>query len=47
MEKYKCFCGYIYDPKENDGVAFADLPDDWACPMCGMDKSGFVKVTEE
>lgn len=39
---YICLvCGYVYDPAENGGVAFADLPDDWACPMCGADKSAF------
>ena len=24
----------VYDPAENDGVAFEDLPDDWKCPRC-------------
>ena len=42
MGKYVCnVCGYVYDPAENDGVAFADLPDDWLCPDCGADKSSF------
>ena len=49
MEKYVCtLCGYVYDPAEGDsvagiapGTAFADLPDDWTCPMCGADKSAF------
>ena len=27
--KYICsVCGYVYDPAEHDGVAFADLPED-------------------
>ena len=51
MDKYRCeLCGYIYDPAEGDpdggiapGVAFDDLPDDWVCPVCGADKSEFVK----
>ena len=35
--KYVCkICGYVYDPAEHDGVEFADLPDDWTCPMCGQ-----------
>ena len=49
MEKYECDpCGYIYDPAAGDpehgiapGTAFADLPDDWECPICGADKSEF------
>ncbi|MBN2232392.1 MAG: rubredoxin [Deltaproteobacteria bacterium] len=49
MEKYVCeVCGYIYDPETGDpdngidpGTSFADLPDDWVCPMCGADKDAF------
>ena len=42
--KYRCtMCGYIYD-EEKEGVAFADLPDDWICPVCGEPKSEFVAV---
>jgi len=36
-------CGYVYDPAENDGVAFEDLPGTWKCP-CGAPKSKFVRV---
>ncbi len=40
--KYVCrTCGYVYDPAENDGVEFKDLPDDWVCPMCGVGKEEF------
>ncbi len=54
MSKYKCtVCGYIYDPAVGDpdsgvvpGTAFANLPDDWACPVCGAAKSEFEKVEE-
>jgi rubredoxin/flavin reductase (DIM6/NTAB) family NADH-FMN oxidoreductase RutF len=50
--KYRCLiCGYIYDPEMGDpeggvkpGVAFADLPGNWVCPVCGADKSQFEKV---
>lgn len=42
MEKYMCnVCGYVYDPAENDGIAFVDLPDDWECPVCGVGKDEF------
>lgn len=30
-------CGYIYD----EPTPFEDLPDDWVCPLCGVDKSFF------
>ena len=34
--KYKCtVCGYVYD-EEKEGVKFADLPDYWTCPLCGV-----------
>ena len=40
--KYVCsVCGYIYDPKEHDGVAFSDLSDDWRCPRCKQPKDRF------
>ena len=42
MDKYVCdVCGYVYDPAENDNVAFADLPEDWVCPLCGVGKDSF------
>ncbi len=52
MDKYVCdVCGYEYDPAQGDpdadiapGTAFADLPDDWVCPVCGAPKSEFSKV---
>ena len=39
--KYVCqICGYVYnDAKEK--VPFAELPDDWKCPLCGAAKSDF------
>ncbi len=50
MEKYLCtVCGYTYDPAEGDpaenipsGTAFADLPHDWTCPVCGAGKEVFT-----
>ena len=52
MSKYECEpCGYVYDPAVGDpdngiapGTAFEDLPDDWVCPVCGVDKSMFNKI---
>ena len=47
--KYVCeICGYEYDEAVGDpdngiapGTKFEDLPDDWSCPLCGVDKSNF------
>ena len=45
MKKYVCkVCGHAYDPAENNGVAFEDLPDDWACPVCGVGKDQFEEA---
>ena len=42
MKKYVCsVCGYVYDPAQNGGLAFEDLPDDWTCPDCGVSKDNF------
>ena len=49
MKKYECtVCGYIYDPQIGDpdgGIApctaFEDIPEDWACPTCGVTKEDF------
>lgn len=39
--RYICpVCGYVYD--EADNVPFADLPDDWKCPLCGASRRDFV-----
>lgn len=54
MEKYECdVCGYVYDPELGDpengiapGTAFADLPEDWTCPDCGVEKEDFSKLEE-
>lgn len=45
--KYKCMlCGYIYDD-EKEEIKFADLPDDWTCPLCGVGKDMFELVEGE
>jgi rubredoxin len=49
MVRYVCGnCGYVYDPKEGDsskdiqpGTRFRELPDDWVCPVCGVEKYRF------
>lgn len=44
MKKYVCvICGYVYD-EEVEGVPFAELPDDWACPICGAGKDQFEEA---
>ncbi len=45
--KYKCsICGYVYD-ESKEGISFADLPDDWQCPLCGAPKAAFEPIPEE
>ena len=52
MAKYRCtVCGYIYEPEVGDsdggislGTHFEEIPADWVCPVCGADKSEFVRV---
>jgi len=49
---YVCdVCGYEYDPAQGDpdngvapGTSFEALPNDWTCPLCGVDKSNFSKM---
>ncbi len=48
-EKHICIhCGYVYDPAGGDpvngidaGIGFEDLPEDWVCPVCYVDKEQF------
>ena len=52
MQKYVCdVCGYIYDPEAGDpdsgiapGTVWEDVPEDWVCPLCGVDKSMFSQA---
>ena len=47
--KYVCdACGWTYDEALGDadlgiapGTKFEDLPEDFECPLCGVDKSMF------
>jgi len=53
MTKWECTaCGYVYDPAVGDpengvapGTSFEDLPEDWACPQCGVGKEFFQKLS--
>ncbi|MES2414419.1 MAG: FAD-dependent oxidoreductase [Pseudomonadota bacterium] len=47
-------CGLIYDEEKGDadsglaaGTRFADIPDDWACPLCGVTKADFEPYVME
>ncbi len=47
--RYLCrICGYVYDEAVGDpdgglppGTRYADIPDDWECPECGVSKADF------
>ena len=39
--KYVCnICGWVYDEEEK-GVKWEDLPEDFACELCGVGKDDF------
>ncbi len=48
--KYVCeACGWVYDEELGDpengiapGTRFEDLPEDFACPLCGVGKDMFT-----
>lgn len=52
-EQFICHaCGYIYNEADGDadgglpaGTRFADIPDGWACPLCGVTKADFDPYT--
>ena len=47
--RYVCqVCGYVYDEDEGDpdngvapGTKWEDVPDSYACPLCGVGKDQF------
>ena len=53
-KKYECvICGFIYDEAEGlpedgfpPGTLWADIPEDWQCPDCGIAKSEFDLYVE-
>lgn len=55
MNNYQCdICHHIYDPVVGDplhdiepGTPFEELPEDWQCPICGVGKSQFTKITDK
>lgn len=52
MQSYRCtICDYVYDPALGDpdngvapGTSFAEIPDSWVCPVCGVGKELFEEV---
>jgi len=52
MKTYMCIvCGFVYDEqagRPEDGIApgtaWADVPEDWVCPDCGVAKADFEVV---
>lgn len=54
FQRYVCdACGFIYDEAKGDpdsglmpGTRFADIPDNWECPLCGLTKSDLRLLPE-
>ena len=45
--KYICqICGYVYD-EDKEKTPFAELPDDWKCPICKASGSEFKRNEDE
>ena len=49
--QYNCFCGYTYDETTGEpdsgiepGTKWANVPDDFACPVCGAGKEAFSEA---
>lgn len=55
MAKWECIvCGWIYDEAKGDpengvpaGTPWAEVPEDWLCPDCGVGKEDFSLLAEE
>jgi rubredoxin len=53
--KFKCdICSYIYDSSNGDpengieaGTDLKDLPSNWVCPICGIEKDQFFPLEDE
>ncbi len=51
MDKYVCdVCGYVYDEAAGDpdngvaaGTVWADVAEDYVCPLCSVGKDQFSK----
>jgi rubredoxin-NAD+ reductase len=54
-QQYICrVCGLVYDERTGDadsglaaGTRWGDIPDDWACPICGVGKADFELYVPE
>lgn len=52
MAKWECeICGYVYDEALGDpdhgiapGTSWDEVPDDWLCPDCGVEKAQFQMI---
>jgi len=45
--KFECgLCSFVYD-EAKESLGWAELPDDWACPVCGSGKTSFSPVAVE
>ena len=52
FKKWRCvICDYVYDEElgaPNDGIEpgtrWADVPDEWRCPLCYVGKEDFALV---
>lgn len=52
MKRYQCnICGFVYDELVGDvahgivpGTRWEDIPENWACPECGVNKTDFEMV---
>jgi len=43
LKKHRCLvCGYIFEDTETQ--TFDDLPADWTCPICSVEKDHFVVI---
>lgn len=52
LDRYECrVCSYVYEPDRGDsksdispGTPFAELPQNWRCPVCGARTSQFQNI---
>lgn len=52
LDRYECLaCGYVYEPTKGDSkysvapdTSFAELPNNWRCPVCGVNKTQFQNI---
>jgi rubredoxin len=55
VKQYICsICGFVYEESTGfpdggiaAGTKWEDVPDDWACPLCGADKTDFQEELSE